>query len=100
MDPRTFLIVTKPYAERRTQATAHRRWPDKNVTVTSEQTGFDTYRTGDIPPSRILSMLAGEALRLRAYAATGLIDPDPVPDTILEAAHALQTAGYDSRAIP
>lgn len=100
MNPQTFLIVTKPYAERRTQATAHRRWPDKHVTVTSEQTTFDDYRAGDIPTSRILSMLAGEALRLDAYAATGLIDPDPVPDNILNAARALQTAGYNSRAIP
>lgn len=99
MDPQTFLIVTKPYAERRTQATAHRRWRDKQVAVTSEQISFDDYRAGDIPTSRILSMLAGEALRLDAYAASGLIDPDPVPDDILSTARALQTTGYDSRAI-
>jgi hypothetical protein len=36
-------------------------------------------------------MLAGEALRLESYAATGLID--------LDAACALQAAGYDSRAV-
>jgi hypothetical protein len=45
-------------------------------------------------------MLAGEALRLEAYAATGLIDPgEPVPGHILEAAHVLQAAGFSSRAV-
>jgi hypothetical protein len=100
MDPQSFLVVHKPYAERRTMATARRRWPARQVTVTSEQTGLDEYCGRDIPPARVLSMLAGEALRLESYAATGLIDLDePVPEDLLDAARALQAAGYDSRAV-
>jgi hypothetical protein len=96
----TFLMVTKPYAERRTIATARRRWPHKNVAVTSQQIDFDEYAARAIPADRILSHLAGEALRLKAYAATGLIDPsEPVPENILDAARALQAAGFSSRAI-
>jgi uncharacterized SAM-binding protein YcdF (DUF218 family) len=100
LDPQKFLVVQKPYAERRTLATARRRWPAKQVTVTSQQIGFDEYCAGDIQVSRILSMLAGEALRLENYAAAGLIDLDePVPANLLDAAHTLQAAGYDSRAV-
>jgi hypothetical protein len=100
MTPQTFLIVTKPYAERRTMATARRRWPGKQVAVTSEQVSFDDYRAGSIPVDRILSMLAGEALRLESYAATGLIDlGEPVPTGILSAAHALQGTGFNSRSL-
>ena len=66
----SFLAVTKPYAERRTTATARRRWPHKNFAATSQEIGFDKYLAGDIPADRILSHLAGEALRLDAYAAT------------------------------
>jgi hypothetical protein len=100
LDPKTFLAVSKPYAERRIAATARRRWPDKQVAVTSQQVSFDDYRAGDIPVERVYSMLAGEALRLEAYAATGLIDPgEPVPCPILDAAHALQDAGYNGRAL-
>jgi hypothetical protein len=100
MGPQSFLVVHKPYAERRTMATARRRWPARQVAVTSEQISFDDYCAGDIPPARVLSMLAGEALRLESYAATGLIDLDePVPDDLLDAARALQAAGYDSRAV-
>ena len=98
LDPQTFLVVHKPYAERRTLATARRRWPHKAVAVTSQQATFDVYLAGDIPAHRILSHLAGEALRLEAYAATGLIDPgEPVPGAILNAAHLLQAAGFNSR---
>jgi uncharacterized SAM-binding protein YcdF (DUF218 family) len=100
MDPRSFPVVTKPYAERRIIATARRRWPHKHVAVTSERGSLDDYIHGVIPVDRILSMLAGEALRLEAYAATGLIDPgEPVPADILAAAHALQASGFDSRTI-
>jgi uncharacterized SAM-binding protein YcdF (DUF218 family) len=74
LDPATFLAVTKPYAERRTIATARRRWPHKTVAATSQQISFDEYLAGDIP---------GE----------------PVPEAILDAARALQAAGFSSRAI-
>ena len=100
LDPSTFLAVTKPYAERRTIATARRRWPHKVVAVTSEQVTFNEYLAGEIPSDRILSYLAGEAIRLETYAAGGLIDPgEPVPGSILDAAHTLQAAGFSSRAI-
>ncbi len=100
MDAQTFLVVHKPYAERRTLATARRRWPARQVAVTSEQISLDDYCAGDIPSARVLSMLAGEALRLESYAACGLIDLDePVPEDLLDAARALQAAGYDSRAV-
>lgn len=101
LDPQSFLAVTKPYAERRLLATARRRWPDKTVRVTSEETGFEEYLAGEIPAERIISGLAGEALRLESYAANGLIDPgDPVPGELLDAARKLQTEGFNSRALP
>ena len=99
-DPQTFLIVHKPYAERRTLATARRRWPGKNAAVTSQPASFDDYCAGDIPAGRILSMLAGETLRLETYATAGLIEHQPVPDHLLDAAHELQAAGFSSRPIP
>jgi hypothetical protein len=76
------------------------RWPRKNVTATSQQVTFGDYLAGEIPADRVLSHLAGEALRLDAYAATGLIDPgEPVPGNILHAARAPQAAGFNSRAV-
>lgn len=93
-----FLVVQKPYAERRTLATARRRWPSKDVRLTSEQVSFADYLAGAIPPHRVLSMLAGEIFRLQKYAASGLIEIDaPVPAEHLQAARYLRDAGFDGR---
>lgn len=95
-----FLIVQKPYCERRTVATARRRWPARTVRVTSEVVTFHEYCAGDIPVSRILSMLAGEVLRLQRYADSGLIEiDDPVPAELLAGAHQLQESGFDARSM-
>jgi hypothetical protein len=78
---------------------SHGHYPLQPVR-TSQQIGFDEYCAADIPIDRILSMLAGEALRLEAYAATGLIGPnEPVSTDLLDAAHALQAAGFNSRPV-
>ncbi|MEY9912833.1 uncharacterized SAM-binding protein YcdF (DUF218 family) [Catenulispora sp. MAP12-49] len=98
-DPRAFLVVQKPYAERRTLATARRRWPDKDVRLTSELVSFADYLAGPIPVDRVLSMLAGEVIRLESYASSGLIEIDePVPVEHVRAARHLREAGFDGRA--
>jgi DUF218 domain len=95
-----FLVVQKPYSERRTLATARRRWPSKNVRVTSEVIEFDKYCAGEIPTQRILSMIAGEVIRLDNYARSGLLDLDePVPSAVIDEARQLQDNGYNGRAI-
>jgi hypothetical protein len=100
LDPRSFLVVVLPYAERRVLATARRRWPRQAVAVTSQETSFEEYLAGSVPAQRVLSGLAGEALRLESYAAIGLIEVgEPVPGELLDAARALQAAGYDSRVV-
>lgn len=48
LDLESFLAVQKPYSERRTLATARRRWPSKEVRATSELIEFDKYCAGDI----------------------------------------------------
>ena len=100
LDFTRFLVVQKPYTERRTLATARSRWPSKDVRVTSEVVEFDKYCAGDIPIQRILSMLAGEIIRLDNYAWSGLLDLDePVPAVLMADAHKLQENGFNGRAI-
>jgi hypothetical protein len=95
-----FLIVQKPYCERRTMATARRRWPEREVRITSQVVTFEAYCAGDIHVSRILSMLVGEILRLQRYADCGLIEIDePVPGELLAAARRLHESGFDKRSM-
>lgn len=93
--PTDFLIVHTPFAERRALATARRRWPDKAVRITSPQSNFRPYLEGPLPAHRLLSAIAGEAVRLDRYARAGLIHlEEPVPRDVLDVAHKLQQAGY------
>ena len=43
--PQRFILVQKPYMERRSYATFKQRWPEKAVVVTSPRVSFDEYLT-------------------------------------------------------
>ena len=43
IDPQTFIVVQKPYMERRSYATFRKVWPEKRVIVTSPQVSIDRY---------------------------------------------------------
>jgi hypothetical protein len=43
LDPQTFILVQKPYMERRTFATFRKVWPEKTAIVTSPRVTFDDY---------------------------------------------------------
>src|SRR5262249_900454 len=42
-DPHQFIVVQKPYMERRSYATFRQYWPEKEVIVTSPQVSFRDY---------------------------------------------------------
>src|SRR6266851_9913766 len=43
IDPQKFIIVQKPYMERRSYATFRKLWPEKEVRVTSPRRSLDEY---------------------------------------------------------
>src|SRR6185436_4257863 len=43
LDPQTFIVVQKPYMERRAYATFRQFWPEKDLVVTSPQVSFREY---------------------------------------------------------
>src|SRR4029079_656416 len=51
-DMKTFIVVQKPYMERRSYATFKKHWPHKELIVTSPQISFDGYPTEEIPMDR------------------------------------------------
>src|SRR6185436_12869932 len=46
LDPHTFIVVQKPYMERRSYATFKKVWPEKQVFVTSPQVSMSEYLNG------------------------------------------------------
>ncbi len=99
LDPATFLLVQKPYMERRSYATFRRVWPGKAVRVTSPQVSFDEYLAGythrTLSADDVVSIMVGDLQRIRIYPARGFQIEQEIPVDVWTAYEALVAAGYD-----
>ena len=95
IDPATFLLVQKPYMERRSYATFKKNWPDKTLLVTSPQISFNDYATGDIPLEKVINIMVGDLQRIRLYPAKGYQIYQEIPDKIWAACEDLITLGFN-----
>lgn len=94
--PDSFILVQKPYMERRTYATFMKQWPDKDILVTSPQISFEKYPTEEIPLERVISIMVGDLQRIIDYPAKGFQIYQEIPDNVLQAYERLIQLGFDS----
>ena len=99
LDPHTFIVVQKPYMERRSYATFKKLWPEKDVLVTSPQASFEeylaAYSNASLTPDDVISIMVGDLQRIQVYPARGFQIQQEIPDDVLDAYDELVTAGYD-----
>jgi uncharacterized SAM-binding protein YcdF (DUF218 family) len=99
LDPDTFILVQKPYMERRTFATFQKVWPGKSVRVTSPQLSMDEYFARysheALTVDDVISIMVGDLQRIREYPARGFQIPQNIPDDVWDAYNELVRAGYD-----
>lgn len=95
LDPKNFIVVQKPYMERRSYATFKKHWPNKNLLVTSPQIAFDQYATDDIPPERVINIMVGDLQRIKLYPAKGFQIHQDIPAPIWDAYERLVALGFD-----
>ena len=94
LDPASFIVVQKPYMERRSYATFKRHWPDKKIAVTSPQIPFDDYPTPDIPMEKVINIMVGDLQRIKIYPQKGFQIYQEIPAEVWEAAETLMEAGF------
>jgi len=99
LNPQTFLLVQKPYMERRSYATFKKHWPEKNLIVTSPQISFEEYPTEDIPMERVINIMVGDLQRIRIYPAKGFQIPQDIPDDIWAAYERLVEWGFNKHLV-
>jgi uncharacterized SAM-binding protein YcdF (DUF218 family) len=99
LDPGTFIVVQKPYMERRSYATFVKVWPEKAVIVTSPQVTFDEYlrkySNETLSPDDVISIMVGDLQRIRLYPEKGFQIPQEIPASVWTAFEGLVAAGYD-----
>lgn len=92
-----FILVQKPYTERRTYLTGLNRWPDKSLIVSSANVTFKEYFNGDIPKEKIIDMIVGEVYRLKEYPKLGYFTEVQIPNDVWNAYCELVDLGFNKR---
>ena len=103
INPHKFILVQKPYMERRSFATFRKLWPEKEVAVTSPQVSFDEYLNnyvnGTLSTADVISIMVGDLQRIKVYADKGFQIHQEIPDEIWSAYEELIAAGYNRHLI-
>jgi uncharacterized SAM-binding protein YcdF (DUF218 family) len=95
LNPQSFLLVQKPYMERRSYATFKKHWPEKDLLVTSPQLSFDEYANDDVPLEQVINLMVGDLQRIRIYPAKGFQIPQDIPDAVWASYEKLVEYGFD-----
>lgn len=99
LDPETFILVQKPYMERRSYATFKKHWPEKNLIVTSPQLSFEEYPDPDIPLERVINIMVGDLQRIKVYPGKGFQIPQKIPADVWQAYEMLVEHGFNKHLI-
>ena len=99
LDPQSFLVVCKPYMERRAFAVAAKLWPGKRVIVTSPQVSYDEYLQEDIPKDLFINAMVGDLQRIKIYGDNGFQIPQDIPPAVWAAYEQLVALGYSKRLV-
>ncbi len=99
IDPESFIVVQKPYMERRSYATFRQNWPEKQVVVTSPQVSFSDYLAqythSSLTPDDVVGIMVGDLQRIRFYPQLGYQIAQEIPEEVWTAYERLVSAGYD-----
>jgi len=103
LDPRSFILVQKPYMERRSYATFRMVWPEKEVIVTSPRVSFDDYLSkysnDALSADDVVSIMVGDLQRIELYPARGFQITQDIPDDVRAAYRQLVDLGYDGHLV-
>jgi uncharacterized SAM-binding protein YcdF (DUF218 family) len=100
IDPQSFIVVQKPYMERRAYATFRKLWPEKQVVLTSPQVSFAEYLAhyahDSLSPKDVVGIMVGDLQRIKLYPELGYQIEQEIPEEIWRAYEQLVQAGYDT----
>ncbi len=99
LDPHTFIVVQKPYMERRAYATFMKQWPGKDILMASPPLSWAAYPTATLTRDIIIPILVGDVQRIRVYPEMGFQIEQEMPDAVWPAYEELVARGFTSHLI-
>lgn len=98
MDIQMYILVTKPYMERRAKATFAQFWPGTGALATSQQISYEDYMgQSSVGKEESINIMVGDLQRIMEYPAKGWMVPQTVPKHIKSAFDYLVKHGYNRR---
>jgi uncharacterized SAM-binding protein YcdF (DUF218 family) len=95
LDPDSFILVQKPYMERRSYATFKKLWPEKRLIISSPQISFEDYPSGEISMEKFINIMVGDLQRIKDYPQKGFQIFQEIPDEVWDAYTRLVQLGFD-----
>lgn len=97
-----FIVVQKPYMERRAYATFKKHLPEKKCIISSPPLDYQNYCIADDPEinhERVIHLIVGDLQRIQIYADKGFQIAQAIPDEVWTAYHVLVREGYTEHLI-
>lgn len=99
LDFRSFILVQKPYMERRVLATALNQWGGGDYVVASPPISCAEYLRGPLPRDAVIQNIVGDFQRVKVYGENGLQAVQEIPAPVWDAFEQLVALGYDERLV-
>lgn len=101
LSPHSFILVQKPYMERRTYATFMKQWPGSEVRifVTSPKINYEDYFDNINKKELVLNVMVGDLQRIREYPKLGYQIEQDIPPEVWKAYERMVAAGYTKHLI-
>lgn len=100
LNPTSFLIVDKPYRERRTFATLKKQWPKIDFIITSPPYSYEEYcefySQGEISKDEFINIMVGDLQRIYLYGKNGFQIEQDIPNEVWDAYNNLLSLKYDT----
>jgi uncharacterized SAM-binding protein YcdF (DUF218 family) len=97
--PRSVVLMSRPYQQRRAYATCRRVWPQVEVVCHSRPLSLDEYVASIGDARLVVEMLVGDTQRIEVYAQRGFAIPQEMPGEVRAAFDRLVGAGYTDRLV-
>lgn len=91
----SFLLVQKPYMERRAFATFRKQWQEAKCLVTSPPITYEEYSKDEMFKKRFINVMVGDLQRIRDYPKLGFQITQEIPKEVSHAWEKLVQLGYD-----
>lgn len=91
ISPKNFIIVDKPYRERRTFATLKKQWQEIEFKITSPNYNYEDYlkfysdKSLNISCHEFISIMVGDLQRIKLYSKLGFQIEQEIPDYVWKA---------------